>query len=131
VASALGGGLSAGRFKAEVVMRVELTSVENPQRIIAVEELPALIGRDISAEVCLNDSWVGHYQCILEREGRALMVLDLGTRTGTFVNGKRVKKARIMPGDRLTVGRSEFLVSYEISPAPMQASASQAALGAR
>jgi pSer/pThr/pTyr-binding forkhead associated (FHA) protein len=112
-------------------MKVELTSVEDPQRKIAVEELPALIGRDISAEVCLNDSWVGHYQCILEREGRTLMVLDLGTRTGTFVNGRRVKKARVMPGDRLTVGRSEFVVSYEISPAPVQVLAPQPTLNTR
>ncbi|MGA2035414.1 MAG: hypothetical protein ABSG68_24465, partial [Thermoguttaceae bacterium] len=35
------------------------------------------------------------------------------TRTGTFVNGRRVRSAEIHPGDILAVGRSEFVVRFE------------------
>lgn len=98
-------------------MRVVLVFAGQPQRKIVVEELPAMIGRDASAEVCMeDDSWVGHFQCILDQERGKLRVLDLGTRTGTFVNGVRVKRAVLLPGDMLTVGRTDFVVQYDVTP---------------
>ena len=41
------------------------------------------------------------------------MVRDLNSKHGTFVNGVRVKEAPLMSGDRLTVGRSRFIVSTD------------------
>jgi pSer/pThr/pTyr-binding forkhead associated (FHA) protein len=98
-------------------MRIVLVCAGQPQRKIVVEELPAMIGRDTSAEVCVeDDSWIGHFQCILDQERGKVRVLDLGTRTGTFINGTRVKRAVLLPGDTLTVGRTDFVVHYETSP---------------
>jgi hypothetical protein len=36
---------------------------------------------------------------------------DLGSSTGTFVNGRRIKRARLAEGDRITIGDSAFLYS--------------------
>jgi two-component system, NtrC family, sensor kinase len=94
-------------------MKIVFVCAGPPERKIVVDELPALIGRDSCAEICLEDSWVGHLQCIIEREGDKLLVLDLGSRNGTFINGVRIKRADLMPGDILTVGRSDFVVHYE------------------
>jgi pSer/pThr/pTyr-binding forkhead associated (FHA) protein len=94
-------------------MRVQLVSAEPAARKIMLDELPAMIGRDATADVCLEDSWVGHAQCIIDQDGTALRVLDLGSRNGTFINGVRIKAARLMPGDSLTVGRTDFLVQYD------------------
>jgi pSer/pThr/pTyr-binding forkhead associated (FHA) protein len=97
-------------------MRVELVA-SSPFRRIVLETLPAMIGRDASAEVSVDDSFVGHYQGIVDKEGDLLRILDLGSRTGTFVNGRRVRHAaELMPGDRLTVGRTTFVVRYERRP---------------
>ena len=38
-----------------------------------------------------------------------LDVTDLGSTNGTFVNGTRVTTARLVPGDRLKVGRVELI----------------------
>ncbi len=47
-----------------------------------------------------------------------LMVWDLGTQAGTFINGQRVKnKTPLLPGDELAIGRSTFAVHYD-HPAP-------------
>jgi len=43
-----------------------------------------------------------------------LMVEDLGSTNGTFVNGKKVQKWTLAAGDRVKVGRVEF----EVSPSP-------------
>jgi pSer/pThr/pTyr-binding forkhead associated (FHA) protein len=75
-----------------------------------------MIGRDAAAEVRLEDSWVGHYQCIIDEEEGRLRVLDLGSRNGTFVNGVRIRRTELRPGDTLTVGRTDFVVQYGYDP---------------
>ena len=95
------------------MMKVELVSAGPPERRIVLDSLPAMIGRDDSADICLGDSWVGWYQCILDDDDGPLRVLDLGTKTGTFVNGTHIRTATLMPGDRLTVGRTTLLVRCE------------------
>jgi len=94
-------------------MRIILVSAGPPARRLVLDSLPAMIGRDVGAEVCIEDSWVGRYQCIIDREGDTLRVLDLGSRVGTFVNGVRIQRATLRPGDMLTLGRIDFLVQCE------------------
>lgn len=93
-------------------MRVELTNTDDPEHKIVLEKLPAMLGQDACAEVRLEDSWVGRYQCVIDQEGDRLVVLDLGSKTGTYIDGMRVRKAHLMPGDTLTIGRTNFLVDY-------------------
>jgi pSer/pThr/pTyr-binding forkhead associated (FHA) protein len=38
-----------------------------------------------------------------------LDITDLGSTNGTFVNGNRITAARLVPGDRFTVGRVELI----------------------
>ena len=100
------------------MLKVSLVSAGPPERRIVLDRLPAMLGRHASADVRLDDSWVGSFQCLLDQERGKLRVLDLGTRTGTFVNGVRIKRAELRHGDTLTVGRTTFVVHYEgIEPA--------------
>jgi pSer/pThr/pTyr-binding forkhead associated (FHA) protein len=46
-----------------------------------------------------------------------LIVRDLGSSNGTFVNDKRVAQAQLNPGDRLTVGPVTFVVQINGEPA--------------
>ena len=94
-------------------MEVALINTRNRQQKIVLDKLPAIIGQDAGAEVPLQDSWIGCSQCILNWEDDTLAVLDLGSRTGTFVNGVRIRRARLMAGDILTVGRTNLAVHYE------------------
>jgi len=41
--------------------------------------------------------------------GGELEIKDLESTNGTYVNGERVETARLAPGDRLLVGRVEFV----------------------
>jgi hypothetical protein len=45
-----------------------------------------------------------------------LWVRDLGSANGVFVNGLLETQAHLMPGDRLTVGETSFLVEYDLHP---------------
>jgi len=78
---------------------------------VVIDDLPVMIGSDPSSGVRVNDRRVSRLHCLLaEYEGR-LLVRDLNSKHGTFVNGARVKEVPLMPGDRLTVGKSNFIVS--------------------
>jgi pSer/pThr/pTyr-binding forkhead associated (FHA) protein len=97
-------------------MKIELTAVDSRKRKIVVDQLPVIVGLDPGSDICLDDSAVGHHQCMID-DGDGddgLMLWDLGTKSGTFINGVRVvKKHPLSDGDELTIGRSTFLVNYE------------------
>ena len=94
-------------------MRVELISTGNQQEKIVFDKLPVIIGLAAAADARLQDFWPDRCQCMIDQEGDTLQVLDLGTRTGIWVNDVRVKRAELSPGDRLTAGRTTLLVRYE------------------
>jgi pSer/pThr/pTyr-binding forkhead associated (FHA) protein len=44
-----------------------------------------------------------------------LFVRDLGSRNGSFVNGRYATESSLRPGDKLGVGVTTFVVFYETS----------------
>ena len=53
---------------------------------------------------------MSHFQCVIDAQDGMLTVLDLGSISGTFVNGARRVMATLLDGDRLTVGATDFVV---------------------
>lgn len=75
--------------------------------------LPSTIGRGRGATIMLPHPLVSRQHCELyEAEGK-LMVRDLGSLNGTFVNNERVSEAPLPPGELLTVGAVTFRAVYE------------------
>jgi pSer/pThr/pTyr-binding forkhead associated (FHA) protein len=70
----------------------------------------------------------GEFQCIIEQDDGGLSVTDIAGGLGTFVNGDRVTRAALLPGDRLGVGRSIFTVEYELRHSVAKPSTSAAAI---
>jgi pSer/pThr/pTyr-binding forkhead associated (FHA) protein len=94
-------------------MKLELRSVDQHKSPIVLEEFPVIVGLDPSADICLDDSSVGHYQCMIDHSDGELMVWDLGTKTGTLINDVRVSpKAPLHSGDELTIGKNRFVVHF-------------------
>ena len=51
---------------------------------------------------------------MIDHSDGGLMVWDLGTRSGTFINGDRVSpNAPLFSGDEISFGRNRFLVRYD------------------
>jgi len=75
------------------------------------------VGRAVRADFQLDAAMVSRVHCRLAADtDDRLEVEDLRSTNGTFVNERRVKRAVLAPGDRLRVGRVEFLVSRELAP---------------
>jgi pSer/pThr/pTyr-binding forkhead associated (FHA) protein len=71
------------------------------------------IGRAPRADFILDAALVSRLHCQLTATAERLEVADLSSTNGTFVNGKRVKKASLVAGDRLRVGRVEMKVGKQ------------------
>jgi transcriptional regulator with AAA-type ATPase domain len=71
---------------------------------------PLLLGSGEACDVVLFDRAVSSRHCRFEPGSDGIVVRDLGSRNGTFVDGVRSFVARIGPGTRLRVGRTDLLV---------------------
>jgi len=70
------------------------------------------MGRAVRADFILDAPLVSRLHCrFTALPSGDLEVDDLGSTNGTFVNDKRVERARLQPGDRVRVGRVELVVS--------------------
>ena len=60
----------------------------------------------------MEDQWVSRRHCELNELNGILVVRDLGSKHGTYINGMRVSEAPLLPEDKLTVGLTSFVACY-------------------
>lgn len=84
-----------------------------PKDDFVLSEFPVVVGRDADADVRIDDGWVSRMHCLIDLVEGALVVRDLGSRHGTYVNGGMVGESPLLPGNTLTIGCSTFAVAYE------------------
>lgn len=63
------------------------------------------VGRAPRADFIVDAALVSRLHCRLEVTDDRIDVIDLSSTNGTFVNGKRIERARLRSGDLLQVGR--------------------------
>jgi pSer/pThr/pTyr-binding forkhead associated (FHA) protein len=72
------------------------------------------VGRTARADFILDAALVSRLHCKLKVEkSNQLVVEDLGSTNGTQVNGIRVDRAVLKPGDVVTIGRVELRVERD------------------
>jgi pSer/pThr/pTyr-binding forkhead associated (FHA) protein len=69
------------------------------------------IGRAPRADFIVDAALISRVHCRLTAGAVDLEVVDLKSTNGTFVNGQRIDRALLKHGDRLAVGKVEFVVS--------------------
>lgn len=65
------------------------------------------IGKLATSTLRLDDPEVSRIHAVIEVTPEQLLVIDLGSTAGTFVNGKRVVKATLQAGDVLRFGATD------------------------
>jgi pSer/pThr/pTyr-binding forkhead associated (FHA) protein len=107
-------------------MKLQLESVDPwvTKLRIAVDRLPASIGRDADADIQIPDRWVSRVHCELFELDGALAVRDLVSANGTFVNGIRIEEIALAPGDELLLGMTRLQVKYKRRPSRFSGSRS-------
>ncbi len=72
------------------------------------------IGRLSSAHLCLDDERVGRIHAVVEvaADGR-MSIIDMGSPGGTLLNGRKISKAPLHPGDQFQIGGMRVVVEVE------------------
>jgi pSer/pThr/pTyr-binding forkhead associated (FHA) protein/subtilisin family serine protease len=77
---------------------------------------PTFLGRGAENDIVLDSPQVSRRHARIECAGGRCMIEDMGSTNGLFVNGKRVSRAMLSPGDRLRFGDLEL--AYQATGAP-------------
>lgn len=122
-------------------MKLRVQAGANAGQEFEITQLVTTIGRAPDNTIVLPDPTVSRHHARVDRQGDAFILSDLGSTSGTWLNGARLTAPQwLRAGDTLTLGRTTLVTlpsvptSVFISPPPIPISpipASPAALPAR
>lgn len=94
-----------------ITIRVQSPGGRVSMHLLAEGE--TVVGRDAKAGLVLDDARISRRHALISRAGPRVTVADLGSRNGTFLNGRKVEgaAAALAPGDLLKVG--DFTLVFE------------------
>jgi pSer/pThr/pTyr-binding forkhead associated (FHA) protein len=65
-----------------------------------------IVGRSSELDMVLVEDMVSRKHAKITTAGEQIVIQDLGSTNGTFVNGEKIKKVRLKEGDRILIGTS-------------------------
>lgn len=73
-----------------------------------------LLGRALSSDIAIEDLNVSRTHAEIRQEAaNAWSIADLGSTNGTLVNGRHIASVMLQEGDRVTVGTTTFLFTFQ------------------
>jgi hypothetical protein len=69
-----------------------------------------VIGRAPSCDFVIGHASISRRHAMLARDGERVIVTDLGSTNGTFVNGRWISQVEVVPGDLLQLGPLDLLL---------------------
>src|SRR5262249_14041596 len=85
-----------------------------------------IVGRSSDLDMVLVEDMVSRKHAKITATGDQIVIQDLGSTNGTFVNGEKIKKARLKEGDRILIGTSIIkLVAVDTSQVVSEEAARQ------
>lgn len=92
-------------------MRAHLIPLKGEGKPIQISRDVTLVGRqEALCDVCLRKSSISKMHCLIVRTDGLLFIRDLGSTNGTKVNGQRVVRGALLPGDELAFAGEKFRV---------------------
>jgi hypothetical protein len=96
-------------------MGVEASTAElswdDERRVIDRRRL--VLGRSRDCDIQLSDPNVSRRHAELRQEGASYWIVDLDSTNGIEVNGRRLKRAKLEDGDRVTLGSTDVVFHRE------------------
>src|SRR5665213_1898544 len=102
-------------------MHLELVIVDGPQagRRFPLGRNPATFGRSAGATISFPlDKFMSGMHLSVQYALSCIVVLDLRSSNGTFLNGQRIAQAMAVPGDTIKIGTLTMQVTIGKAPAP-------------
>jgi putative nucleotidyltransferase with HDIG domain len=98
------------------MLHLRVISGSSKGRTVSLDEtqLPLSIGRDPENTISLDHTAISRFHCTISTEDGAYYIQDNKSTNGTYLNGRRIQKDRLSPGDELIIANVGIVV--EASP---------------
>src|SRR5207244_3199071 len=73
---------------------------------------PVRLGRGSSGPSSFKDPHVSRDHCELLYEDGKVVLSDIGSASGTWVNGERITQQELKPGDLILIGRTQLAFQW-------------------
>ena len=91
-------------------MHAELTPLDGGKPIVISRDVTLVGRKEGLCDIVINRDSISKIQCLLVRTDGLLFVRDLASTNGTRVNGQRVSRGALLPGDELAFAGVKFRV---------------------
>jgi len=99
--------------RVQIMTKISVFENEVSQKTVNLKVGAVSIGRSDDNDLHLKDSTVSSYHAKIVTYFDASYIEDLESTNGTFVNGKKVQKHILNPGDVISVGTHTLKVENE------------------
>lgn len=97
-------------------MKLEVRYPDKPPHEIELKGAMAVLGRDPSCDLVLNDERCSRRHAVLEQTPTGLQIRDAGSANGVFVNGKKRERFPLVAGDLVRLGEVILKVLVDETP---------------
>jgi pSer/pThr/pTyr-binding forkhead associated (FHA) protein len=81
---------------------------------VPLSRTPLSVGRRESCDICMRFPNISGLHCELTFRNGYWYIRDLNSTNGIKVNGTRVQEKLLHPQDKVTVGKRNFVINYEL-----------------
>jgi pSer/pThr/pTyr-binding forkhead associated (FHA) protein len=92
-------------------MRAQLVPLDGGPPVEVAKDM-MVIGRQEECDLRLDHKSVSKMHCVLVKTDGVVLLRDLGSTNGTRVNGTRVRRAALLPNDKLSVANFHFRILF-------------------
>lgn len=89
---------------------------DGERREFPVTHEDTVIGRRQDCDLRIQTGDVSRRHCLISVEDDEVLIQDLESANGTYVNGERISEKQLDPGDRIKIGPAVFVVQIDGQP---------------
>ncbi len=97
-----------------IPLRFDIYENDALVRTVRLDETPIKIGKLPSSHLRIEDAQVSRIHAVIEpARDDGFHIIDLGSSSGTFVNGEKVTKQKVQSGDEIRLGDTRIVFTVE------------------
>lgn len=95
-------------------MRAVLVPLEGGSPVEIAKDM-TLVGRQEDMDIRIDHKSVSKVHCVLVKTDGLVLLRDLGSTNGTRVNGTRIRRAALLPNDKVSFANFHFRILFGIA----------------